>query len=173
MTERTVALGHLVDEDRRCTGGSRPLSMDGEACERVRTYLVSAGSVRGVEETTWVFGRRVVDERFVLLEFGAPEDQSATVCFLTDTGHLCFDRGGPLLGNEYVAALLGGYLRFHDGDFELHAEPVGGVDALRAARDELAETGLVDEAGDGEGPFADGLSRLATELDDEISRARS
>ena len=171
MTGRTAAFGHLVDENRRCTDASSPLSMDAEACERVRTYLVSAGSVRGVEERTWVFGRCVVDERFVLMEFGDRDGQLATVCLLTETGHLLLDRGGPLLANEYAAALLGGYLEFHEGAFELHAEPVGGIDALRATRDELAETGLVDDAGDGKGPFADGLSRLATGLEDAIAHA--
>lgn len=173
MTARTVALGHLVDEDRRCTDDSVPLSTDTDACERVRTYLVSAGSVRGTEATTWVFGRRVVDERFVLVEFGNPGDNTATACLLADTGHLLFDRGGPLLSNEYVAALLGGYLQFHDGEFELHAEPIGGIDALRAARDELTATGLIDEAGDGIGPFADGLSRLASGIDDAIARTEA
>ncbi|MFB6179310.1 MAG: hypothetical protein ABEI77_06255 [Halorientalis sp.] len=173
MSGRTVALGHLVDEDRRCTDQSTPLSTDADACERVRTYLVSAGSVRGAEETTWVFGRRLVDERFVLMEFGDRDGQLATVCLLAETGHLFFDRGGPLLANEYVAALLGGYLEFHDGEFELHAEPLGGIDALRAARDEFVETGLVDDAGDGKGPFADGLSRLARGLDAAITRVDS
>lgn len=170
MTTRTVALGHLVDEDRRCTTESVPLSTDAEACERVRTYLVSAGSVRGSEATTWVFGRRAVDEQFVIVEFGTRENRAATACLLTDTGHLLFDRGGPLVSNEYVAALLGGYLQFHDGEFELHAEPIGGIDALRAARDELTATGLVDDTGEASGPFADGLSRLATGLDDAIAQ---
>ncbi|MFD1587115.1 hypothetical protein ACFR9U_08970 [Halorientalis brevis] len=173
MTTRSVALGHLVDEDRRCTADSVSLSTDADACERVRTYLVTAGSVRGSEATTWVFGRRAVDEQFVLVEFGARDDPAATACLLTDTGHLLFDRGGPLVANEYVAALLGGYIQFHDGEFELHAEPIGGIDALRAARDELTGTGLVDDAGEGKGPFADGLSRLATGLDDAIAETEA
>jgi hypothetical protein len=92
---------------------------------------------------------------------------------LTDTGHLLIDRGGPLLSNEYAAAFLGGYFEFHDGAFELHAQPVGGIDALRAARDELAAVGLVDEGGTGRGPFEDGLSRLAAGLDDAIAQADS
>lgn len=173
MTGRTVALGELRDENRRRAADSVPLSADADACERVRTYLVSAGSVRRTETTTWVFGRRVVDEQFMLVEFGDREEPAATACLLADTGHLLFDRGGPLLSNEYVAAFLGGYFEFHDGEFELHAEPLGGVERLRTAREELDAAGLVDESGDGKGPFAEGLSRLATGLDDAIDRAET
>jgi len=120
--------------------------MDPDACGRVRTYQV-------------------------FIEFRTPDRHLVTACLLVDTGHLLLDRGGPLLASEYVAALLGDYRQFHDGAFELHAEPVGGIDALRAVRDELGEAGLVDEGGDGKGPFAEGLSRAATGLDDAIRRA--
>jgi len=171
VSARTVAVGYLVDEDRLAADTSVPLGTDPNARERVEAYLMSCGSVKRDAETAWVFGRRMVSEQFVLVEFGDPDDP-ATVCLLTETGHLLFDRGGPLVENEYVAALLAGYFEFHDGVYQLHAEPVGGIDALRATRDELVAAGLVDEGGDGQGPFADALSTFATELDEAILAAQ-
>jgi hypothetical protein len=167
VSTRTVAVGHLVDEDRLAADTEVPVGADPSARERVRTYLMSAGAVRRDADTAWPFGRRLVTDQCFLVEFG-DTDEPATLCLLTDTGHLLFDRGGPILENEYAAAFLGGYFEFHDGVYQLHAEPVGGIDALRAARDELAAVGLVDADGTGRGPFADAVSRLAEELDAAI-----
>jgi hypothetical protein len=151
-----VAAATLVDEPDTGEEDEVPASRDTR--NRVRTYLVRAGSVRRDTGTVWAFGRRQLGDRYCLVEFG-PETK-AVVCFLPAEGVLLVDRGGPTPENEFVAALLGGYDEYHDGEFELRARPVTAPEASGACA-ALAAAGLTTDDGEGCGPFADALGRIA------------
>lgn len=157
-----VAACRLVDERRHGDDVGTTPAADADARERIQRYVMRAGSVRRDPETAWVFGRRQLDERFMLFEFGGREEQ-ATLCLLPVQGILLADRGGSLLENEFVAAFLGGYYDHHDGAFELHVQPLDD-EGIGEARGALVRTGLTTEEGDGRGPFADALGHIAAEL---------
>jgi hypothetical protein len=158
-----IAAGQLLDEDS--DGVTHAVAEDADARQRVQSYLMRTGMVRPDPETTWAFGRRQVDEGYLVADLGGRDrEEPATVCLLAAEGVLAVDRGGPLLENDVVSALLGGYYDQHGGSFQLHAEPFPDEAAVADARDSLTEAGLVDD-GEGRGPFADALTRLADGLD--------
>lgn len=171
MADEDIAVGELVDERRRGSpDGPLTVADDEDARERVRSYLVRAGCVRHDPETVWRFGRRVVGEAFLITEFGTSEgDDGVTLCLLPESGTVLFDRGGPLLENEYVAAFLDGYFEFYGGEYELHAQPFESAARLEDAVSELEAQGLV--GGGAAGPFGSAFDRLSTGLDDRIANA--
>ncbi|MFT4921606.1 MAG: hypothetical protein ACI8XM_000809 [Haloarculaceae archaeon] len=157
-----VAAGRLVDEPRTDEGEGVPVAESTESQERLQTYLVRAGSVRRDPDTAWAFGRRHLDARYCLATVGG-SDETATLCLLPAEGTLLVDRGGPLLENEFVAAVLGGYFEHYDGNFELHAQPLD-REEVNATCARLADVGLTTADGEGRGPFDDALGRIATGL---------
>jgi hypothetical protein len=128
--------------------------------ERVQRYLVGAGSVRTEAGATWTFGRRQLDERYILAEFGAREER-ATLCVLPQDGLLLVDRGGPLAANAFVAAFLRGYRDHAEGTLDAQPLADGEVSAACAA---LADAGVTTDDGEAAGPFADALDHIASSL---------
>ncbi|MDG5775746.1 hypothetical protein VB773_16990 [Haloarculaceae archaeon H-GB2-1] len=163
-----IAVGELVDEPLRNGESSDRLALAETAAarERVQSYLMATGSICCDGETVWHFGRRVVNEGFVVTELSTDE-RDVTLCLLPAQGTVLFDRGGPLLENDCVAAFLSGYLEFHEGSFELHAQPFGERRPLAALVEALEAAGLIHDPVSG--PFADAFGRFEQGLDDRLA----